>query len=256
MKLKNKNLSLSRLERVIYSEVDLGDFYLPLKIDLKDIQEEDYAIAIITMDYLKKKSNIVRSDKKERIKCTSVNFDDKGNISFNITPLHYQHTLESIYDDEMIIRLGKFINTQDKLFILKGEKVNFLEYFNIDSFFDFVKQTKMPKSIFLKIQRSICYWIEVLVLDFREKIKEVLEINDKESMNYNQPLLELQITYEHIGSCYYEENMNKPPSQWSLREKDLSQSYFTKKTMIDNAIEKYKADILKKTNSKPSHTGR
>jgi len=213
------------------TEVDIG-VIIPLKIDIAKI---DIQNANIAMSFLYKfKGREVLEPKKDIKHPTKIIVDqDKSDILFDFTDLSYAKEIDELDKENYTIEILKFVNFD----IIDVDNEYDLYEHLLDNGFDTVH--------FANIFSTVNYYIVKVINEFRDKVKDILEIDNIDGKSYNMALLDLKSTYEHSANTYYPENIGKANSEWSFREVELNRSYWTKKTMIDNAINKGITDTPK-----------
>lgn len=196
--------SLNNLDIKIESEVTISDIIIPIKIDMGDITDTDYLIAISLVDSLKKESNMINLDPMFDFN----KIDLKGeNIILDNTELQYKSNKNENF-------FNKFINSE----FVDGD------IHDIDG---------ISQEDLLRFKLIIAIWIDLMFYEYNKIIKELLELENEEQINYNSTMTILQACYEYNSNVYFEENIGLSFSQYSKREKILFQSYLTKNNMIN-----------------------
>lgn len=164
--------------------------------------------------------------------------------------------LEESFSERLFLHVYKeyFITEYDEEF-LKGYKED-VDYVKIDDDSFYILNTRLFYEVFMnitngdtKILQSIRNFIDesevMLINKFYDKIISDLEYNKKESVDKNNIIHMFQwaLGHESINPHpFFQENLNKPTSEWSLREVLLRNLYRSKEFDLSFAIQKLKHD--------------
>ena len=246
---EKKNLSLNDLNIIKHTEIRLNDnFILPVKIDVSRVCYDEINMATLNMMKYYEKGKYAKLVSKPQPKNININkVEIEGNkIYYDMSELTYADELNMIKFEELLKSYLKHTNTTDKLF--NGKTI--LEYLECENIYDYVIESGLSNKEFVIIQNNICFWIDYINKKLLKNISDLIELEDKDGTYYNQAMIELQIAYEYGKGCYFQENVDKACSDWSYREKILSKAYFTKKHMIDVAVDKKVQESVKSTRNR------
>ena len=234
-KPKKKNLSLFDLDITKDTEIRFNDsFILPVKLKASELSYHDVNIATFNMMkyYEAEKYKKIIQNKNNPLTINKVDFN-KDSIIYDASELTFNRELNESRMDDLIKLYLKHINTEDKLF----EGKNLLEHYEVNDLFGWLMSIDFSNKDFNILQSHVSFWIRHVAKQLDDKISDLLELDDKKGKAYNQAMIELQIAYEYGKGVYFMENLNKTCSDWSYRERILSKAYFTKKYLIDKAVD-------------------
>jgi hypothetical protein len=206
-----------------------------VKIDVSRVCYDEINVATFNMlkIYDKKRyEKIIKTSTQQKINVNKIELKD-DNLCFDISELTYEKELNQIRIEQLLKSYLKHVNVEDKLF----EDKNLLEFLECENIYDYLIENELSNREFVIIQNNICFWIDYVAKEINKKINTLLELDDKKGTYYNQAMIELQIAYEYGKGVYFQENIDKACSDWSYREKILSKAYFTKKYLIDKAVD-------------------
>lgn len=248
-KKEKQNLSLNDLNIVKHTEIRLNDnFILPIKVDISRVCYDEVNVATLNMMKFYEKTKYTKLISKPQPKTININRVEIENdkIIYDTSELTYERELNDIRIEQLLKSYLKYTNTTDKLF--EGKTI--LEYLECEDIYDYMIDNGLSNREFVVIQNNICFWIDYIAKDYMTKVNKLLELEDKKGTYYNQAMIELQIAYEHGRGSYFQENFNTACSEWSFREKILSKAYFTKKYLIDKAVDDEIKNSTKSSSSK------
>ena len=220
-------------------DLKIGDLNIPLLIHIKDIRENEGSPKVFEEEVIKY-------------------VDDDGR--------HMEiHSNEStVYDvirnhiklKESFRNYARFIDVNIPLF--NGGRECFLEYYELDSLDDLLEilsESDMQKLInkcdeivvaimeefFINIKAFLTNGTSVPVIrlkasKFDADMDAISKYSDKPS-----GYLIAQIGVEFAMNIFFEENIGKAISQWSLRELQLQALYITEKNIMEGLTDKWKA---------------
>jgi len=241
--MPSNEISLYELDIVYHSEIEYDNFTLPIKIDIKDITDNDYAFAFSIMNNFKK--NKLEPKEREHNQLDDMkHFEIINNtIHLKYEELKHQDVLDNIEFNKKMKYVCKFINTTDKLY--SNNTKNLLEFVDHNDLISFFTLTSMSESFFNKIYTTISFWIDLAIYEFHLKVKSALLLNDEDGTVMNTSISKLKTCYDTLKIHYFPENEDvKCFVKLSYREQHLINSYNTKMHYIDRAINnKNKSEI-------------
>ena len=242
-------VSLNDLNIMYHSQIVYDDFILPIKIDIKDIKEDDYLLAFSLMNKYKiKEIKPQEKDESDLDNIKIVKFSD-NELTLSYQVLEYQSEIDFLDQNKRINYCIKFLNTTDKLF--KNNTQTLLEYLEVETMLEWLKITGMSDTFYNELYITVSYWIDIIVKELHMQTESALLLDDKDGKSINHNISKLQLCYEKRDLHYFSENENiRCYEKLSYREQHLMDSYNTKMYYIDIANNKEAREQIEKSKEK------
>lgn len=219
-------------------DLKIGDINIPLLVHIRDIKENE---------------GVAKTSKSEAIKYV----DKKGSHIelYEEEPSEYETIREHLELKKSFKRYESFIDVDIPIF--EFGTMAFLEYYQLDhlsellEIFDRVDLQKLidkcesmaseiMTEFFINIKDFLCNKEIAPTIN----IKSINDVNLRDIEKYaNKPAgyLISQIGVEFPANVFFQENMGKAISEWSLRELQLQALYISEKNIVEGLFEKWKS---------------